>query len=198
MAEQPSFKAVNSINEGSAPVPHIRSSAITLAFKSILVSCDVMLCRTISSSLLKGMRHLHRHGPKVHDQRTLNFWLWWQHAPWKLCELLMQQHHVTPQKTIILNNTTVKTPKLTLAFHYKKMLHDCTPPVTQKAKRRRRRVSGWMTYSKIVRFGVGWGMGGIKGKSHFLEQTAYYRNDCKNLSWQVGAYTNVTVETNIS
>jgi len=54
-----------------------------------------------------------------------------------------------------------------------------------------------MTFSKIVRFGVrGWG--GIKGKSHFLEQTAYYRNDCKNLSWQVGAYTNVTVETNSS
>jgi len=55
-----------------------------------------------------------------------------------------------------------------------------------------------MTYTKIVRFGVGVGVGGIKGKSHFLEQTACYRNDCKNLSWQVGAYTNVTVETNSS
>ena len=159
MAEQPSFKAVNSINQGSAPVPHTRSSTITLEFKSNLVSCDVMLCHSISSSLLKGLCHLHCHGLKVHDQWTLNFWLWWQHAPWKHCKLLNQQHHVTTQKTIILNYTTVKTPKLTLAFHYKKMLQDCTPPVTQKAKRRRCRVNGWMIYSKTVRFGLGWGGG---------------------------------------
>jgi len=33
MAKQPSFKAVNSINQGSAPVPHTRSSAITLEIK---------------------------------------------------------------------------------------------------------------------------------------------------------------------
>jgi len=120
MAEQPNFKAVNSINQSSAPVPHTRSSAITLAFKSKLVSCDVMLCRSISSSLLKGLCHLHCQRLMVHDQRTLNFWLWWQHTPWKHWKLLIQQHHVTPQKTIILNYTTVKTPKLTLAFHYKK------------------------------------------------------------------------------
>jgi len=67
MAEQPSFKAVNSINQGCAPVPHTRSSEITLEFKSNLVSCDVMLCRSISSSLIKGLCHLHCHGPSARD-----------------------------------------------------------------------------------------------------------------------------------